>query len=250
MEAAGIGGFVIIAGILTIFFEHPSMPPMQSGLSHFPILRRALLGLGLGLYVGWAVQLFGKLSGTHINPSVTLAFSRLGYISRTDAFCYIIAQFAGALIAFYALKIGVGNLFSYPAIDYGVAKPQPPHTGTGTFIAEFIISFILMISLLLFSSSKKLEKYTALLVGGLIALFITFELPYSGMSMNPARSFAAAFGVSQWHYLWIYFVSPTAATFLAAEIYVVWRKRQVARHKKDFQQLSHYPIQHQQPKSI
>ena len=242
MEAAGIGGFVFLAGALTIFLEHPSMPVMRSWLWHYPVLRRVILGVCLGLYVAWTIKLFGKLSGTHVNPSVTWTFFRLGNIKRVDMICYIIAQFMGAVAAFYLLKFFLGNLFAYPLIDYGVSKPQPPHTMAGAFVAEFIISFVLMFTLLLVSSSQKMEKYTALFAGILIALYITIELPYSGMSLNPARSFAASVGANQWSSLWIYFLSPTMAMFLAAEVFIIWRKRRIAINHTDHKDIGMFPV--------
>lgn len=242
MEGAGIGGFVFLAGSLTIFLEHPSMPVMHTWLCQYAVLQRVLLGIALGVYVAATIKLFGKLSGTHVNPCVTVAFYRLGNISITNAVCYVIAQFAGAIAAFYLLKFLMGDLFAYPLIDFGVSKPQPPHTTTEAFIAEFIISFILMFVLLFVSSSRKMEKYVALLIGNLIALYIIFELPYSGMSLNPARSFAAAFGANEWSHLWLYFVSPVAAMLLAAEVFIVWKKKQIAAKNKDYKDIGIYPV--------
>lgn len=246
MEAAGIAGFVILAGSLTIFFEHPSMPVMKTWLWHYPLLRRAGLGIVMGLYVAWTIKLFGKLSGTHVNPSVTWAFLRLGNISFINALCYILAQFIGAIGGFQLLKWLANDLFSYPSIDYGVSKPQLPHNLATAFIAEFIISFILMLVLLLMSGSRKWEKYTAAAAGILLALYITFELPFSGMSMNPARSFAAALGANQWDGLWVYFVSPVIAALLAAEIFILWKKKRVASHHPDHKPIGTYPVKEEE----
>ncbi len=242
MEAAGIAGFVILAGALTIFLEHPSMPVMKTWLWHYPVLRRALLGIAMGLYVALSIQWFSKLSGTHVNPSVTWAFFRLGHINITNMAFYIMAQFAGALAGFYLVKLSAGNLFAYPLINYGVTSPKPPHTETGAFVGEFVISFILMFALLVASSSRKMEKYVALITGLLIALYITVELPYSGMSLNPARSFAAASGAGQWRDLWIYFVSPTLAMLLAAEAFIVWKKKRISINHSDYKDIGIYPV--------
>ncbi len=242
MEAAGIAGFVFVAGSFTVFLEHPSLPVMRSWLWHYPVLRRALLGICLGVYVTFTVKLFGKRSGAHVNPSVTVTFYRLGNISLINATCYIIAQFLGALAGFYIVKLWAGNLFSYPLIDYGVSKPQPPHTTMDAFVAEFIISFVLMLTLLFVSSSRKMEKGAALFIGLLIALYITFELPYSGMSLNPARSFAAALGANEWTHVWIYFVSPVLAMLLAAELFIIWKKKRIAKKHEDYKEIGMYPV--------
>jgi len=77
----------------------------------------------------------------------------------------------------------------------------------------------LLFVVLIFISSKRLEKYAAIVTGVLIALYLIFELPFSGMSLNPARSFAASLAANKWEHLWIYFVAPPLAMLLAAEIY-------------------------------
>ena len=242
MEAIGIGGFVLLAGAITTFLEHPSLPVMKSGLSEYPFIRRAMLGIALGIYVALTIKWFGKLSGTHVNPSVTCTFCRLGNIRFIDAAGYILSQFIGAVIAFYILKWMLGNWFAYPSINYGISKPEPPHTLTQSFIAEFIISSILMATVLILSSSRKGEKYMAVSIGILIALFIIFELPYSGMSMNPARSFAAAFGTNQWDGLWVYFVSPTLAMIMLAELFIIWRRKRVNAAHPDHKDIGMYPL--------
>lgn len=242
MEAAGIGGFVLVAGAATTFLEHPSLPVMQTSLAQHPFLRRVALGVVLGVYVAATVKWFGKRSGTHVNPSVTYTFCRIGNISLLDAAGYILAQFAGALAAFYLLKGALGKWFAYPTINYGVSKPQPPHTLVQSFIAEFVISALLMAAVLVLSSSRKTEKYMAVSVGSLIALFIMFELPYSGMSMNPARSFAAALGTQQWDGLWIYFLSPMLAMIVVAEWFIIWRRKRVATAHPDHKDIGIYPV--------
>jgi len=221
MEAAGLAGFVLSAGLLTVFLEHPDFPSMRSsfGGEENAIWRRVPLGIIMGGYIAAVIYLFGKKSGAHINPATTWAFFRLGKINLTDTIFYTVAQFAGAVAAALFLKFWVGEWFAHPLIDFGVTKPKPPHGSMSALIAEFIISFVLMFVVLIVISSKRLEKYIAPVSGVLITLYLIFELPFSGMSLNPARSFAAALAANKWEHLWIYFVAPPVAMLLAAEIY-------------------------------
>jgi aquaporin Z len=69
------------------------------------------------------------------------------------------------------------------------------------------------------ANSSRLEKLVAPLTGFLIALYLVVETPYSGMSLNPARSFGSALAANEWQYLWIYFVAPGLAMLMAAEIF-------------------------------
>jgi aquaporin Z len=81
------------------------------------------------------------------------------------------------------------------------------------------ISFGLMAVVLLASNTPRLAQFTGLLAGLLIAVYITVEAPLSGMSMNPARSFASAAVGALWTSLWLYFVAPTLGMGLAAAAY-------------------------------
>ena len=221
MEAAGLAGFVLGAGLLTVFLEHPEFPAMQSsfGGEENAIWRRVPLGLIMGAYIALVVYLFGEKSGAHINPATTWAFYRMGKINFANSVFYTAAQFAGAIAAAQLLKFALGSWFAHEKVGYGVTKPMPPHDSTDAFVAEFIISFVLMFVMLIVISSKRLEKYAAPVSGVLIAVYLIFELPFSGMSLNPARSFGAALAANKWEHLWIYFVSPMIAMLLAAEIY-------------------------------
>jgi len=221
MEAAGLAGFVLGAGCLAVFLEHPDFPAMRSsfGAAENAIWRRVPLGLIMGAYIAVVIYLFGEKSGAHINPATTWAFFRLKKINFADSVFYTLAQFAGAIAAALTLKFALGLWFAHPLINFGVTKPMPPHNSLSAFVAEFIISFVLMFVVLIFISSKRLEKYAAVVAGVLIALYLIVELPFSGMSLNPARSFAAAFAANEWKHLWIYFVAPPVAMLLAAEIF-------------------------------
>jgi aquaporin Z len=243
MEACGLAGFVIGAGLLSILLEHPDLPVMQSKFGNYAMLRRIPLGIIMGAYITVVALLFGKKSGAHINPAATLAFLRLGKIKFKDALFYMIAQFAGALVASQLLKYFAGDLFSHALIDFGVSKPMPPHGNMAAFIAEFIISFILMLVVLIAASSKKFEKYVALLSGVLIALYIIIEMPFSGMSLNPARSFAAALAGNKWEHLWIYFAAPIPAMFVAGEVYREWKQNRLKRKAKDYKEIQKYPVE-------
>ncbi len=221
MEAAGLAGFVLGAGLLTVFLEHPDFPAMKSafGGEENAVWRRVPLGILMGAYIALVVYLFGEKSGAHINPATTWAFFRLRKINFTDSVFYTLAQFAGAVAAAQLLKFTLGDWFSHQKIGYGVTKPMPPHDSMSAFIAEFIISFVLMLVVLIIISSKRLEKYAAAVSGVLIAFYLIVELPFSGMSLNPARSFAAALAANKWEHLWIYFIAPPIAMLAAAEIF-------------------------------
>jgi aquaporin Z len=132
---------------------------------------------------------------------------------------YIAAQFTGGALGVLAVLAVFGNRFAMPPVQCVATLP-----GVGgplvAFLAEAAITFILMATVLVTSNSPLWSRYTGVLCGLLLALYITFEAPLSGMSLNPARSFASAAPGALWDGLWIYFVAPPLGMALAAEAYV------------------------------
>src|SRR5581483_3001828 len=82
------------------------------------------------------------------------------------------------------------------------------------FLAELTISFVLMLIVLSVNNSRRWAGYTGLAVGLVLALYITFEAPLSGMSMHPARTFASAQVSGIWTHVWVYFVAPPLGMLL------------------------------------
>ena len=239
MEAAGLGGFVLLASLVTIFLEHPELPVMQTHWKDYPLLRRVPLGIIMGCYIMLITVLFGKKSGAQINPAVTWSFYYLKKISFKDAALYTAAQFIGAIAAAQILKHTLGYWFSHPAIDYSVTQPKPQYSSLTALTAEAIISFVLMFVVLTASASKKWDGRVPLLSGILIALFIIFEMPFSGMSLNPARSTAGDLAALKFEHLWLYFVSPLAAMLLASKIF---ERRYFSSSSADKKDLPVYPV--------
>jgi aquaporin Z len=88
------------------------------------------------------------------------------------------------------------------------------------FLSEVGITFVLMGTVLVVNNTPRFARYTGLFVGQLVFLFITFEAPLSGMSLNPARSFASAYISENWNAWWVYFTAPPLGMLIAAEAYV------------------------------
>jgi aquaporin Z len=178
------------------------------------------MGIAMGLTaIGIIYSPWGKQSGAHINPSTTLTFYRLGKVAKWDAILYVISQFAGGMSGAILAAVVLSRWISHPSVNYVVTHPGM--TGVGAaFCAELIMTFILMSVILRVSNSSRWHKLTGLCAGFLVAAYITIEAPISGMSMNPARTFASAVPAKQWSALWIYFTAPLLGMFLAAEFYV------------------------------
>jgi aquaporin Z len=86
------------------------------------------------------------------------------------------------------------------------------------------ITALLMTVVLTVSNTPRLARWTGVFAGGCVALFIAFEAPLSGMSMNPARTFASALAANDWTAFWLYVVAPPLGMLTAAALYPHWRK--------------------------
>ena len=223
IEAALLGAFMLSACLFTVVLFHPASPVRW--LVPDPFLRRVLMGLAMGstavglIYSGW-----GKQSGAHFNPAVTLTFARLGRIAPRDAAAYVVAQFLGGVLGVLVAMLLAGRLVADASVRYAVTVPGPAGPGVA-FAAEVLISFILMTVVLEVSSHPRFGRLTGVCAGLLVATFIALEAPLSGMSMNPARTVGSAVWAHDGTALWIYFTAPLLGMLGAAQVHLRRRGR-------------------------
>jgi aquaporin Z len=141
----------------------------------------------------------------------------LGRMHGADAALYACAQFAGGVLGVLLVHALLGERFAAPPV--GFVATLPMHGVVTAFVLEALISCGLMATVLAFTSRARLAPFTGLAAGALVALYVVLEAPFSGMSMNPARSFASAAPAGLWDALWIYFVAPPLGMLGAAAIH-------------------------------
>ncbi|GAB2584065.1 MIP/aquaporin family protein [Spirosoma areae] len=217
IEAWALGVFMVVASVAVMVVEHPAFP-VRAAISS-PLYRRALIGVCMGLtaislvYSGW-----GKRSGAHLNPAVTVAQWRLNRITTTDALAYIVAQFVGGSLGIILIYSFLPQYMAHPSVNF--VATQPGSTGVWVALAlEFAMAFGMLTMVLVLSNSRQLAPYTGYFVGVVVALYITFEAPYSGMSINPARTVSSALSAHLWTGWWLYFVGPVSGMWLAGGLY-------------------------------
>ena len=154
-----------------------------------------------------------------MNPAITLAYLRLGKIHPWDALFYVLAQSAGGTLGVFLVAALLGSLFTGPPISYAATLPGSKGAAIA-FLAEAVISFGLMSTVLAFSASSRLTRFTGLAVGCLVALYVSVELPISGTSMNPARTLASAAPGMIWEHFWIYLLAPTLGMLVSAQVHL------------------------------
>lgn len=218
MEGAELGMFMVLAsGFATLLYAPSS--PVPSVIPNL-FLRGMVMGVVMGLCaIAIIYSPWGKRSGAHFNPAVTLAFYHMGKLGHWDALFYVFAQFIGGVLGISFAASVLGESFTNSPVNYIVTVPG----SAGWFAAlvvESILAFTLMTAVLIVSNHSQLHQYTGVFAGTLVAAFITFAAPISGMSINPARTFASAVPADIWTAFWIYYLAPPLAMLLAVEVYL------------------------------
>ncbi len=228
IEAWCLGTFMVSACAFSVLLFHPASPVTALSWT----LRNTLMGAAMGATaVGIIRSPWGRRSGAHFNPAVTLALLRVGRIDSVNAVFYVLAHFVGGFTGVALSWLMFGDLLADGSVNFVATVPGT--TGTGAaLVAEAIISFVMMSTILFASDHRRLSRITPYLAGCLLAAFITFESPISGTSLNPARSVASAV-FAGWTSIWIYFLAPTAAMLAAAEVFVRLRGRELSSCKTD-----------------
>ena len=219
IEGWALGTFMVCAGLVATLLGAPASP-VHRALPQ-PMWRQAAAGIAMGVTaIALIHSRWGKRSGAHMNPAVTLTFLRLGKIRPWDAFFFVIAQILGGVGGVLLVAALAGHAFSDPPVSYAATLPGSSGPAVA-FIAEFLISAVLMVTVLSLRAIAPLAPFTGLIVGGLVATYITFESPLSGMSMNPARSFASAAPGMLWQHLWIYLTAPLLGMLAGAQLFLM-----------------------------
>jgi aquaporin Z len=219
IEAWALGSFMVSAGIVATLLGAPDSPVHRA----IPdaMWRNVVGGIAMGLTaVALIHSPWGKRSGAHMNPAVTLTFLRLEKIRPWDALFFVLAQVLGGTAGVLLVVALFGHAFTDPPVSYAATLPGPQGPGVA-FLAEVAISALLILILLSLSSSARFARFTGFAAGCLVATYISFESPLSGMSMNPARSFASAAPGMQWQHFWIYLTAPVLGMLAGAQIFLM-----------------------------
>ena len=153
-----------------------------------------------------------------MNPAVTLAFLRLGLVQPIDGLFYMLSQAIGGTLGVLAGLLLTVGMLAAPEARWVVTVPGT----SGPFVAfgvEFLMAISLMLVVLQFSSTPHLRSFTGCAAALLVAIFITVAAPYSGMSINPARTLASAIPSGIWTAFWIYLLAPPLGMIAGAEVH-------------------------------
>lgn len=168
------------------------------------------IAISFGIIVTVMIFAYGRVSGAHMNPAVTLSLVALKLHPKKELLPYIIVQLIGGILASLVL------LLLFPTNTF-LGTTLPSGTVWQSFVLEFILTFLLMLVILMTSQGRRVEQYFAPIAIGLTVLLeALFAGPICGASMNPARSFAPAIVSGHVEHLWVYLLATTLGALAAS----------------------------------
>lgn len=221
IESSLLGLFVLCACSVAVVFNHPQSSVRRAVTN--ARTRRAIVGLLMGLTaIAIIYSPWGQRSGAHLNPAVTLTYAVLGKVHAPDVAGYMAAHFIGAVAGVFVARRLWGSRIMHEAVQCAVT--QPGWLGVrGAWLGEFVITAVLMTTVLYASNTPHLMAFTGLFAGALVATFILVEAPLSGSSMNPARTLGSALHARSFRGLWVYFTAPPLGMLCGAMTYSATR---------------------------
>lgn len=231
--AEGVGTLLLVyfgtgAAVITLLLAAGTKPatPFNVGIGQLGGLGDWLaIGLVFGIVVAAVIYALGRVSGAHINPSVTIALWATKRFPANETVAYVIAQCIGAAVGSLLLYLtlgaaavttgGLGATSPFPGIGYGQAM-----------LVEGIATFVLMLVIMGVAVDQRATPgFAGLAIGLTVAAMITMAGNISGSSINPARTFGPYLmdgllgGANLWQYFPIYVIGPVAGAVAAAFFY-------------------------------
>lgn len=222
---------LLFGGLSAICVDFAPVSPVVRVLpsSGARLLVTGLLFAGSGSLV--AVSPLGRLSGAHLNPAVTVAFWLRGHVHRHDLGGYLVAQSVGALLGVGTARLVWGRLLTAPPVSWG--RTAPGHGLGGWQVAgiEAAMTAALILVIFGFVSSASTARWTPLAVWLLVAGLVWQVAPYTGTSLNPARTLAPDLWSGRFPALWAYVGGPLAGAILAVAAWTLVRGRETLTAK-------------------
>ncbi len=216
-----IGTFVLVAfgcgsavAANSIFISMGS--PLPIAFTSLPI------AFAFGLAFVAVAYSMGKISGSHLNPAVSLAMLIARRLSLKDFFGYVIGQFAGSTAAALFLWTCFSAKDALGQNGYGTSSPLGINVGIAALV-ETVLSAVFILVFLSATSKKECKALSGLVIGLTLTVTHIFGIPFTGASVNPARSFAPAVfvGGDAMNQLPVFIIAPFAGGIVAALLYIL-----------------------------
>ena len=208
--------FVLLAGLVSAWLQ-----PAGAGSE---IAHRVLTGLVLGgLVIAMIYSPWGRRSGSHMNPAITLAYLRLGKVGRWDGVFYIAAQVAGAFAAVLLLRNG--SLLPATAAPAALAATIGPSNVWLAYATQFVLATVAMLLILFTSNHASFFRWTGIVYGLLVMLVVACAAPLAGFGMNAARLLAVDASSDLGMLRWLNLPPPLLGMQLAIDVYRLFTGR-------------------------
>lgn len=180
-----------------------------------------LIAFAFGLSIVAMAYSIGNVSGCHINPAVSLAMFISRKLDGRDFIGYLAAQFAGGIAGAGILCVIFGSNAALGQNGYGAASALGVNAGVALLV-EIILTFVFVLLILGVTSKKENSRCAGLMIGLTLVLVHILGIPFTGTSVNPARSFGPALlaGGVALSQVWLFIIAPLVGGALAA---VVWQ---------------------------
>lgn len=191
------------------------------------LLLTGLLFAGTGSLI--ALTPLGRLSGAHLNPVLTLAFWTQGKVHPHDLLGYIVSQLLGGLLGATLVLLLWGDVAR--SVRVGATAPGPGVSALTATALEAAMTGVLILTILLMTSSARTTRWTPLVLWPLITGLVWQGAPYTGTSLNPARSLGPALLAPLIGPLPIYVIGPVAGGAVAVSVFALLRTRRTVTAK-------------------
>jgi glycerol uptake facilitator-like aquaporin len=194
-----------------LFGPYSALASAVPGLPGRMAIDGAIIGAVVGLLI---ISPFGRSSGGHFNPAVTVTLWLLRGLPGRDATVYIAAQLAGSLAGVMLGRVVLGAVVAAPPVDYAAIQPAAGWSGGAVFVGEAVSLAVLMAFVVAFMDRPALMRWTPAVVTAAVALLIFAGGLTSGGSFNPARQFGPLQIAGRFSYLWAYMLGPIAGAII------------------------------------
>lgn len=179
-----------------------------------------LIAFAFGLSIVAMAYSIGNVSGCHINPAVSFGMLVAGKMEMKDFIGYVAAQFIGGLAGAGALSVFFGSTSSLGQNGFGSASALGTSAGVA-FLVEVVLTFVFVLLILGVTSKVENTSVVGLVIGLTLTLIHILGIPFTGTSVNPARSFGPALfvGGTALSQVWLFILAPLVGAGIAALVH-------------------------------
>ena len=188
----------------------------------FPEAGYIATALAFGLTIVAMAYSIGNVSGCHVNPAVSIGICVAGKMSVAECIKYIISQFLGAICGAIVLGVCLGSFSALGANGFGGALSNGTTvTAVMAIIVEIILTFAFVLAILGVTDKASNGAVAGLVIGLTLVVIHLIGIPFTGTSVNPARSFGPALfqGGQALAQVWVFIIAPAIGGALAGIFY-------------------------------